>query len=444
MISVEEIIRENQMRPLPPLTPRDLDITETRGLACVVIGMRRSGKTYRLYQEMHSLLATGVKPDRLLYMNFDDSRVHELIEAATSPMAFLHTLVETFNRLCPTARTDGAYFFFDELQEVDDWARFARTMLDTESASLFITGSSAKLLSSEVATEFRGRSLAHELAPFSFREYLRHRDLETANDGSAAGRSLVSAAFEDYLRVGGFPGAIDLASEGRVTLLQDYARIVTLRDVLERHNLTNVIAATELTETLLSANGTLVSVSKVTERLKSRGISATRDSVTEMMTHLEDAFLLHFVSLYSANLQRTRVNPRKVYAADPGLAFALSAAPTQNIGARLEQTVYLHLRRNLPNLRQRGISYYLTQDRREVDFVVGDPAQDQALQLIQVCTSLTDPTTREREITALTTAMTQCHLAHGTIVTLYESEQINTSAGVINVVPAWRWLLEAH
>jgi predicted AAA+ superfamily ATPase len=136
-----------------------------------------------------------------------------------------------------------------------------------------------------------------------------------------------------------------------------------------------------------------------------------------------------------------RVNPHKVYASDPGLAFALSAAPSLNLGQRFEQTVYLELRRRYPLLREGGISYYLTEDRQEVDFILGKGNGETPEMLFQACTSLKDDKTRQREISALEKAMGELRLNRGTIITLYEKETIKTSAGTINAAPAWEWFL---
>lgn len=168
----------------------------------------------------------------------------------------------------------------------------------------------------------------------------------------------------------------------------------------------------------------------------------SREMVAEVCGHLEDAFLVFFVPLYSYGLQKSRVNPLKVYAVDPGLAFAMSASPSLNLGQRFEQAVYLELRRRYPLRRTGGISYYLTAGRREVDFILGDPAQKLPEALFQVCVSLKEKETRERELAALTSAMEELKLRQGTIVTLYEKERIKTPAGLVEVIPAWEWFLQ--
>ncbi|MDR0944649.1 MAG: ATP-binding protein, partial [Bifidobacteriaceae bacterium] len=313
---------------------------------------------------------------------------------------------------------------------------------DTETAQLFITGSSSALLSSEIATQFRGRSRAYELLPFSFAEYARANGEPPEWDGSAAARSRLEALFDAYLVEGGFPGLRGLPAQDRIGVLQDYASLVVVRDLLDRYDIPDARGVRDVADALLAANGTALSVNRLTARLKARGMAIGRDRVTAMARHLADAYLLFFVPVFTYSGHKSRVNPQKVYAIDPGLAFAVSAAPSVNLGQRLEQAVYLELRRRHPLARERGISYYLTRDRREVDFVVGDRGQGQAAALVQVCADLRDAQTRGREITALETAMGELGLDQGTIVTLRDSETIKVEAGTIEAVPAWRWCLE--
>jgi predicted AAA+ superfamily ATPase len=434
----EVLIKEWQERPLPPVVRRDLNIDLKGKLATSIIGMRRSGKTYRLFQEMGRVIRNGVDPSHILYFNFDDERLSTSTETGKG---FLDDLLETFFRLNPMARRKGAWFFFDEIQEIPGWARFARRIIDTEKVKLYLSGSSSRMLSTEIATEFRGRSLAFELLPFSFREFLRSKNI--AEKPAMLDRSLYQHAFDEYLMVGGFPEVLSQDDPFvRGALLQSYLDVVVLRDVLERHNLSNARGVRELAHTLASQNGNLVSVKRLSDQLISRNIPMSREITSQVCAHLEDAFLVFFVPIYTSSLQKMRVNPQKVYASDPALAFAVQSAPSVNLGQRFEQTVYLELRRRYPLLRRGGISYYLTQDRHEVDFILGDPAQQIPEALFQVCISLKDDKTRAREIDALKTAMKELKLKKARILTLYERDEIRTGGLRIEVLPAWEWFLE--
>ncbi|MHB8868604.1 MAG: ATP-binding protein [Thermoleophilia bacterium] len=434
--TLERLIRDFRERPLPELTPRDVELPLLPRKATVVVGMRRSGKTFALYQEMRRLLDSGVEPGAILYVNFEDDRLQPM------PVEILDGLLETFYRLQPSARTAGAFIFLDEIQVVEGWSRFVRRVLDTEDVALYVSGSSAKMLSTEVATEFRGRGFAVELLPFSLREALRHQGIEipTAPPG-ARGRSRLEARTLRYLEEGGFPEVQGLDPRIRIQILQDYVELVLLRDVVERHSVSNVGAARAFTQAVLQASGGRFSVNKAYNDLRSRGVEVGKDTLHALFDHLTDAFLVFGIQVFRRSLRARQVNPRKVYAVDPGLAYATSYAAATDLGARLETAVYLELRRRIGPAREGAISYYVTEGGREVDFVVGDVASSVATELVQVCADLSDPSTKERETRAAYEAMGELGLPRLTMVTLHQEGTETSSEGVIRIMPAWRWLL---
>ena len=436
MDAIEQLIADFQERSLPTVSPRLAVLPETSNMARVVIGMRRSGKTYLLFQEMQRLVEAGVDRRQILYVNFEDDRLQPL-EADV-----LDRMLETFYRLYPAARSEGAYLFLDEIQVVDGWSRFARRVLDTESATLFVSGSSAKMLSTEVATEFRGRGFTVELLPLSFTEALMYADIEppTSTPGSRL-RSQLEAAFTDYLRVGGFPDVQQLIEAERIQTLQDYVQLVLLRDIIDRHEVKNVHAVRYFALSLLQCSGALTSVNKLANDLRSRSIAVGKDTLYDLLEYFTDAFLLFTIPVFDRSLRVRESNSKKVYAIDPGLAFAVAPVGVSNIGARLENAVYLELRRRLRGSRDGVISYYSTGAGHEVDFIVGDPEVGQATQLIQVCADLSGASTRERELRALEEAMGETGLVESTIVTMHDAEDIDVAGGVIHVVPAWAWML---
>ncbi len=433
----EKLITENRERLLPNVKRRDVSLADVPGMASVLIGMRRSGKTFRLYQEIQTLLASGVPLNRILYVNFEDDRLYPIEQG------LMNKLLEAFYRLAPEARSSEAYLFLDEVQSVEGWARFARRILDTENVKLFVTGSSAKLLSSEVATEFRGRGCSTELLPLSFREFLIFRDVTPAESVPGARvRSTLEAALVEYLRTGGFPAVQTLDENRCVQVLQDYVELVLLRDIIERHGISNAHAARSFALTLLQQAGGRMSVHKTHNDLRSRGVNIGKDTLYSLLDHFTDAFLLFTVSLFSRSLRVRQSNLRKIYAVDPGLAYSIAPAGSANLGARLENAVYLELRRRSVILRQGSISYYMTDYGHEVDFVIGDSDMGTANRLVQVCTGISEEPTRAREVRALSEAMNKMDLSEAEIVTMNESEEIETERGLIRVIPAWAWLLD--
>lgn len=437
MPELDYLIAESQEAVLPSLTPRHVALPAVERKATVVIGMRRSGKTFRLFQEMQRLVATGVDRRDILYVNFEDDRL------PPADPQLPGRLLETFYRLNPEARRRGTHLFFDEIQVVPEWQRFVRRVLDTEQARVVISGSSAKLLHTEVATELRGRGLTVEIFPFSFAEHLVATGVarpEPERTG-AAERSTLAAASLEYLSRGGFPEVQTMTLPERLQTLQDYVEIVLVRDVVERHGIANVAGTRAFARLLLQAAAQTLSVNKAYGDLKSRGLTIAKDTLHALLDHFQDAYLLFTAPIFSPSVRQQARNPTKVYPVDPGLAAAMSHVTATNLGARLEDAVYLELRRRQGRLLRGGICYYLTASGYEVDFVVGDVFEQRAGRLIQASASLADAATRQRELRALQEAMTETGLREAEVVTIEDEETVATEAGIIHVVPAWRWLL---
>lgn len=376
----------------PVLTRRDIRLPGIPGKAVTVIGMRRAGKTSFLWQVLADRQAAGVEREGLLYLSFEDERL------AGMSARDLNLVVEEYYRLHPEWRERRrAVFFLDEIQVVPGWESFARRLLDSEQIDLFLSGSSAKLLSREVATSMRGRAVEAVVYPFSFRETLRHHGREPKKPSgriTKAERSSLEKDFLNYLSAGGFPEAQGLSSRDRQELLKSYVDVVLLRDVIERHAVSHPVALRWMVRQLLGNPAGAFSVNKFYGDLKSQGIAIAKDTLHSYLGHLEDAFLVRMVSIATDSERRRRVNPRKVYPIDPGLIPIFDRSGKANLGHALETCVLLELDR-----RGAEVHYVHTPAGREVDFLVRYTTGKE--ELIQVCASLDDPDTREREIRAL-------------------------------------------
>jgi len=307
----------------PEMVRRDAAPALLRGKAQAVIGMRRAGKTFFLQQCLADRLALGIERERLVYFNFEDERLGGLRAEE------LGTLIEEYYRQFPQFRHQAEVTWcLDEIQLVPGWERFVRRILDAENVEILVSGSSARMLSREVATSMRGRAMETVITPFSFREFLRGRNWP---DGaphrlpSGAERSALRAHFDAYLEIGGFPEAgAYAAARDRVGLLQGYVDTVLFRDVAERHQISNLPALRAFVRQLLRNPATMLSVSKVHADFGSRGIAVSKESLLAFLAHLEDAFLVFTVPLADRSERRRQVNPRKLYLADHGLAQAFS------------------------------------------------------------------------------------------------------------------------
>lgn len=430
---VEKIIGDFYERKLPNVIKRVAKLPQITGKIDTVIGMRRTGKTYFLYQNMQELLQQGITKQRLLYINFDDER---LLPLATEDLQLIPII---YYRFFPEHKQQKCYFFFDEIQNVSGWERFVRRLVDTENVHIVLTGSSAKLLSKEIASTLRGRAITTEIFPFSFQETLRYKDpdIELPSYPGEQTRALLANRIRSFLLKGGFP-EIQSVNEGyQRRILQEYVDVVILRDIVERYQVANVQALRAMERHLLANPATLFSVNKFYNDLQSQGIRCTKNALYDYLDYLTDTYLIYPVCIYARSKRTQRVNPRKIYLIDTGLITAFLHQPQIEWGHLLENFVYMELRR-----RGLAIHYYRTQEGQEVDFIA--ISEDGTKVLYQVCYNLADEGVFEREVSALQNAMKECGVKKGVIITLDEvmimKENKDKNAPRIEVLPAWDWV----
>lgn len=447
---IARIIQDFKLDDFRPIVHRELDLGEpleprAGNLATVVMGVRRCGKTYRLFQEMESLEQAGVSPDRMLYFNFEDDRLAPVTSQTGDEV------LQAYFEMYPESYEQGVYFFFDEIQEMVDWDIWLRRVIDTTKATIYVSGSSSKLLSEEVASAFRGRSVAYELSPYSFRECLRLLEPDVSFESTDAKPLVLSSeeearvkrSLDEYLVRGGFPAVQEVSLQRAVRVLQGYAQQVVAKDVLERHNLGNPQAVSLFAQRLLVMSGRTLSIRKVENSLRSQGVAVGRSFLSSALGYFEDAFLLSTLSEFSRALSPSSSSMPKVYAVDVGLVMANSPAASQDMGQRLETLVYDELRRRASFGRPGSLSSYRTErGAYEIDFVVGDALSGRGFELYQVSESVQADKTREREFRALGIAMEELGLDEGfLIVSEGEQRDLSVGRGTVHETPLWRWLL---
>ncbi len=426
---LKEIILDFQEVDLPTGVPRRVALSSVAGKATVCIGVRRSGKSTFLFQIMKKLEDSGVARQNILYLNFFDDRLHNLQHDN------LGVILEAYFSLYPEKKnTEKVYCFFDEIQVVPGWEPFVDRLMRMDKCEVYITGSSAHMLSREIATQMRGRALSWEMFPFSFREFLDYRGIGSSGPLSAKKRLTIQKAFEEYRETGGFPEVAGLDRMLRIKIHQEYFNAILFRDLIERHDIPHPKAVMDLAHWLMDHAGSLYSINNLTGYLKSLGHKAPKSAVSDYLEWFEDAYVLFTVRIFDASLARANTNPKKIYCVDHALVTSVSSGILVNSGHLLENLVFTALRRVTPD-----IFYYKTKAGREVDFVAG--RENPSRILVQVCESIADERTRKRETSALAEAMTELGLSQGIIVTRNAEERIQVGSGTINVVPAWRFLL---
>ena len=370
-----------------------INIPIASSYATIITGIRRCGKSTLLLQLLHKQYKNA------LYLNFEDIR---LTGFETADLSRLHAEVST---------RQTKVLFFDEIQLIEKWEIYIHQLL-REDYTVFITGSNASLLSKELGTHLTGRNITMELFPFSYPEFVAFRGLKSDET------SLI-----DYLKTGGIP---EYVKSGLDVLLSSLINDILFRDISVRHNIRDVESLRQLTVYLISNVGTLVSASKLT------GMFGIKSSTTilEYFSYLKDVYLIEFMPQFSYSLKTQARNPKKVYAIDTGLITATSTTFTENLGHKLENLVYLHLRRQYKEL-------YYFKDKGECDFLVFNKGA--AIQAVQVCYNI-DDRNFDREYNGLLEAMKAFKLTEGYMITLNQKDNFKKDGFSVKLIPAYEFL----
>jgi predicted AAA+ superfamily ATPase len=348
-------------------------------------------------------------------------------------------LLEEHRRVVPTVRERGQRtVYLDEVQVVPRWESVVRRLLDAQNTRVFVSGSSATLLSREVHTSLRGRSMEVLVHPFSFREALRHAGEEPDAEWARITpdeRASVDAALRRYLEVGGFPEVQGIDVRDRVHLLKGYVDLMVLRDVIERHGVSNIEALRRLQRQLLANPAGAFTVTKFHRDLKSQAIAVGEETLYHLLSFLEDAFLVRLVSMHTPSERQRMRNPRKIYPIDPGLIPVYQRAGRENQGRSLETAVLLELER-----REYDLGWVRVGDNLEVDFFAEHPTAEPLLIQVSLETSLN--TTWEREVQALEAASEEHPEARPLLITLDPTPPSRPLPHRLEWYSASQWLLE--
>jgi uncharacterized protein len=413
------------------LTPRDVWSPDIPGKALAVIGVRRSGKTSFMALRRQAQVASGRPPESQLLVSLEDDRL------AGMDATDLAWLLDEHSRRFPGLAGDRT-IYLDEVQLVPGWEGLVRRLMDAGGTDIFVSGSSARLLSREVATGLRGRAVEVLVHPFSFREALRHAGVEPGrpyDELTPDERTGLDERLRRYLEVGGFPEAQGISARDRASLLRGYVDIVVLRDVIERHAVSNPSALRWIERQLLAQPGGTFSVNRQYDALRSQGIPVGKDTLHAYLAYLEDAFLIRVLSMHSASERQRMTNPRKAYPVDPGLIALFERSGRQQRGMALETAVLLELER-----RDYEVAYVRTSEGFEVDFLAhragGSPL------LVQVSLETEGDATWERELRALAGAAPHHPDARLVLLTLDAAPPTRPLPADVTWAPAAHWLIE--
>ena len=408
------IIDQKEMYLGNPLISRDYDLEENVNYCFV--GIRRTGKSYMMYQQIHNLMNDGISSSQIVYVNFEDERLLEI------GVDDLNTILELGIEF--SGSKGKPYLFLDEIQNVDGWEKFVRRVADMK-YRINITGSNSKMLSKEIASTLGGRFMIVNVFPYSFKEYLSANHIENVrlDQIGTKKRADIVSQYEQYVTYGAFPELVDI--KNKRPFLNNIYQTVYLQDIITRNKITNDFAVRLILKKIAESVTKALSFNRLTNIVKSAGVSIGKQTVINYVGHMLDSYLIFSLQNYASK----KTSP-KYYFMDTGL-LGLMLLDCRT--AQLENLVAVEL------IRRYGFeNVYFFENNIEVDFYV--PSENLAIQVsMQV---LEDVDTLERETKAFVKLNQFIPDTKFLLVTNSEETKLNCDGIKIDVVPAWKWLLD--
>ena len=408
------IIDQKEMYLDNPMISRNYDLEENVNYCFV--GIRRTGKSYMMYQQIHNLMNDGISSSQIVYVNFEDERLLEI------GVDDLNTILELGIEF--SGSKGKPYLFLDEIQNVDGWEKFVRRVADMK-YRINITGSNSKMLSKEIASTLGGRFMIVNVFPYSFKEYLSGNHIENimVDQIGTKKRADIVSQYEQYVTYGAFPELVDI--KNKRPFLNNIYQTVYLQDIITRNKITNDFAVRLILKKIAESVTKALSFNRLTNIVKSAGISIGKQTVINYVGHMLDSYLIFSLQNYASK----KTSP-KYYFMDTGLlGLMLLDCKT----AQLENLVAVEL------IRRYGFeNVYFFENNIEVDFYI--PSENLAIQVsMQV---LDDVDTLERETKAFVKLNQFIPDTKCLLVTNSEETKLNCDGIKIDVVPIWKWLFD--
>lgn len=427
------IISDSQTIPARILTQRDVQLPEIRDTAIIIVGPRRSGKTYRTYQYLRDCFAQGMHPTDVCRLQFNDLRLQDFGRQG------LLLIDQAYYALYPhKRRSTVVQFIFDEIHRIDGWEDYILQLLEEPTHRVLITGSTAALLKGDVASALRGKYFPVEIQPFSFGEFVKYHGVSSdlfSSDGQANLRSL----FDRYLTQGGYPGLLELDGEFHTEYLQNLWHVMILKDILDAHgeDRINLPVLNHFARTLVSRIGLPMTIRGIMADMAALDLKVTNETLYRLLLYFEDAFMIRTVPVYSQSAHSQNRAYRKVFAADWALANAVAPSGSIDPTRRFENMIFAELKR-----RRYDVFYYRTRAGYEIDFIARPVHKpDQKPEIYQVCYSLDNKEVLARELRGIPETARFLETGEAWIITASEERDIDSDGICVHVVPAWKWLL---
>ena len=418
---IRDYLAQNINKLLPVSIARDFEPRALPGKAMTIIGPRRAGKTTLMWQ-----IISRLDRRETVLLDFEDLA----FDNVDGPDC-LKILTELFTEVSGKVVKN---IFLDEIQKVNNWQSLVRTLLD-RGYVVFASGSSSQLLSREIATQLRGRSVSHLLLPFSFREYLRAVGAGNIDRNQFADVGLIKNYLQSYMEAGGYPEPT-LMTGLKDKLLSEYKDLIFFKDFVERHNINSIEVARFLFNYITQCFASEITVRKILQEMSSHGIRHGSNTVYDYFDKLQDTMIFFFVDRYSSKVSTRSGWPKKVYLADNGMAWRLPL----NMGRLMENLVFQQLKRRQTSEAAEEIYYYRDNENIEVDFVI---KRDSAVsELIQVTYQSNSDNIKNREVDSLLKVGKQLHCDNLTVLTWDVSDVKQYGGQNVKYQRLWEWLLD--
>lgn len=411
------------------LLPRDLKLPIDSQKIITVPGVRRCGKSSLLMLAVNELINRGVEKNRILWLSFDDERIYDL------KTKDLDTVIQAYIEMYPDINIGSVYMFFDEIQLIENWDLFVLRLYKSYCKNIFISGSNSKMLSAELSSALRGWPIEYEEFPLSFKEFCNFTNIKS-NKFTESGKAKLLSTFKKYNEESAFPQIVLEEEETiRYKELQNYFNTMLFRDLMEHYNLSNPMVIRYFLKRVMLNLSKPTSVNAIYNDIKSQGLKVSKESLYQILDYACSIFLFFKVPKFSGSMIKETSSLSKYYLIDNGLRSAVLMPQSEDEGKMLENSVFLHLRRNLKT----GEKIYYYNERNECDFVI--QSGNNFSGLIQVTTELTN-SNKNREISGLLEACKYTGCDNLAIITLNQEDTISQNGKLIKVIPAWKWMLE--
>ncbi len=425
LIDKKEDIKELEVKE------REIGFFETRSVAQTIIGPRRAGKSFSLF---FWIKKKKLRDEDYIFVNFEDDEIKNM--KRDEKVRCIEAHLEIYGK-------EPKYLFFDEIQELERWESFLYSLVEKRRYAIFVTGSTSKISSKEIASELRGRCITKVVFPLNFREYIKIMSEYHTAPLSSRKENIIKHRLKTYLNSSGFPQIVIDGLPPKL-FIREYISTVVFRDLVEKYHIDSLSNARYFLGRVVAAYGNRFSINKVYNEMKSSGMKVGKGVLYNYLAYLEDLLIAFSLRKFSYSERESQVSIPKVFLCDHGLAnYFMTTRFSENIGRNMENVVFIELKKESFEKDIEIFYYHDPLQQYEVDFVVKEGME--VKQLIQVCYASNFDEVEHRELRALLRAKDVLNCRNLLVITWdYEdTREIRWfgRTGKIRFVPLWKWLL---